>query len=88
MILNFEKSTHESHQRPISYCEKGKLAVINGSCANKDKVKEGETWKCELVEEKQFFYVVNPLSVVPEEEVKGSFNEKIEALKNKWNCKN
>lgn len=90
MILHFIQSKHENQKRPVAKTKEGKLAVINGASKNALKVKLGEDWQCELVDEKPNFVIINPIKKIIEKQVKENpdlLNKKIAELKQKWGAK-
>jgi len=62
--LHFIATTKKGETRPIAYFQ-NKLHVLNGKSENTKKVKAGEDWFCDIVEElKNNVIVVNPVKLV------------------------
>jgi len=88
LILHFTPTKNDKFKRPIAYTDKGILAVIEGKSENAQKVKAGEDWDCELIEDKQTFVIVKPLKIVRnKEENIDLLKARLLELKNKWEGK-
>lgn len=84
-VLHFTYSKNEKRTNPVSFSEEGKLVVIDYKCANYNKVKVGEDWKCKLIEEKTNIAIVEPFELIrtKEQNIEMLKSEALK-LKEKW----